>query len=75
MITLNKITENLYEALFSQNSKTLGFFDRDIDGYFYFEDYKSQNGVWSSYALRAIADKLDEINKDWDEQIKKLEDE
>lgn len=75
MITLSKITENKYQAVFTQNDRFLGMFERDIDGYFYFlSDYNKQ-GSWSSYVLRAIADKLDEINKDWDEQIKKLEDE
>lgn len=71
MITLNKITDNLYQVIFTENDKFLGMFERDIDGYFYFAENNRVSGYWSSYVLRAIADKLDEINKDWDEQIKR----
>lgn len=75
MIALSKITDNKYQVIFSENNKFLGMFERDIDGYFYFSEDSRSKGFWSSYVLREIADKLDEINRDWDEQIKKLEDE
>ena len=38
------------------------------DGYLGF--YVVGDGYWSSYALRLIADKLDEMNKTWDDHIK-----
>jgi hypothetical protein len=40
------------------------------DGYFYFWP-EDNNGAWSSYHLRELADKMDEINKQWDEQVEK----
>jgi hypothetical protein len=42
----------------------------DVDGHFYFWP-EDNNGAWSSYHLRELADKMDEINKQWDEQVEK----
>ena len=39
----------------------------DVDGYFYF--WPTNDGCWSAYIMRSIADKLDEVNKKWDDQI------
>lgn len=58
------ITYNVYY----KNQKLLGYFRLDIDGYYYFEDMPN-SGNWSSYALRQIADKLDEINKPYDDKV------
>lgn len=58
------ITYNVYY----KNQKLLGYFRLDIDGYYYFEDIPN-SGNWSSYALRQIADKLDEINKPYDDKV------
>jgi hypothetical protein len=42
----------------------------DVDGHFYFWP-EDNNGAWSSYHLKELADKMDEINKSWDEQVEK----
>lgn len=47
----------------------LGTFELDIDGYYYFWNKSENNGSWSSYSLRLIADKLDEINAPWKDKI------
>lgn len=39
----------------------------DVDGYFYF--WPTNDGCWSAYILHSIANKLDEMNKKWDDQI------
>lgn len=54
--------------VYYENKKHLGYFRLDIDGYYYFEDIPN-SGNWSSYALRQIADKLDEINKPYDDKV------
>lgn len=47
------------------NKKRIGTFVIQDDGYFGF--YTEDNsGYWSSYALRLVADSLDEFNKEWD---------
>lgn len=38
------------------------------DGYWYY-DPPREVGVFNANSLRQIADLLDEMNKDWDEQI------
>ena len=43
----------------------------DVDGYFYFWCNKKLKGCASSDLLRRIADKLDEVNKEQDEYLKK----
>ena len=49
----------------------LGAFEMDVDGYFYFWRNKKLKGCASSDLLRRIADKLDEVNKERDEYLKK----
>jgi len=68
-IKLEKISDVTYRLLTS-NGKYIGFFELDVDGYYYFwnEDYNT--GSWSSNSLRIIADKLDEINKPYDDSVK-----
>lgn len=34
-------------------------------GYFMFEEIPGPRGLWEAWVLRAIADRLDEINKPW----------
>jgi hypothetical protein len=67
MIETNYVIDGVYAVYF--NKKRLGAFVIQDNGYFEFypDDLK---GYWSSYALRLIADKLDEINKIWNDHIK-----
>ena len=68
MITVELTTPTAGKIYFNQ--KYLGIVVVQDDGYFGF--YTNEpSGYWSSYALRLIADKLDEMNKEWDEQVKK----
>ena len=68
MINLEYVIDGVYLVYF--NKKKLGEFVVQDDGFFGF--YTSEpSGYWSSYALRLIADKLDELNKEWDDQVKK----
>ena len=39
----------------------------DVDGYFYF--WPVNDGCWAAYILHSIANKLDEVNKKWDDHI------
>jgi hypothetical protein len=67
-IDVQKIERNKYEVLI--NEKLIGHFIRDVDGYLYYWPLESLSGSWNSNALRLIANKLDEFNKEWDLQIK-----
>ncbi len=68
MITTVLISLGIYNIYFNQ--KCIGCFTIQDDGYLgFYPDEPS--GYWSSYALRLIADKLDEMNKEWDDQVKK----
>jgi hypothetical protein len=49
----------------------LGLLIKDIDGYFYFfSNETSGGGSWPEHLLRTIADKLNELNKDWDKEVR-----
>ena len=50
--------------------REVGSLVMDVDGHFYFWPVDN-NGAWASYHLRELADKMDEINKSWDEQVEK----
>lgn len=67
-IRLEKVNEQAYNVFWS-NGKHIGNFEIDNDGMFYFwaDDYLA--GSWSSYSLRVVADKLDEINKPFKEIV------
>ncbi len=69
MIQLEYIMDGMYVIYF--NKKELGSIVSQEDGYYQFIPGRSNVGYWSSYALRLVADKLDEMNKEWDEHIKK----
>lgn len=68
-----KLTE--YEKGFynvhTETNVFLGTFELDVDGFYHFWDNKNNNGCWGSNELRAIADKLEEINKPYREELNK----
>lgn len=66
-ITLKPEGKNRYLVYY--NTKCLGAFSMDIDGYYYYWT-NNDSGCWNSNALRMIADALDEINKPYDDHIK-----
>lgn len=57
------------KELCTERGKVLGTFERDVDGYFYFWRNEDIKGCDSSDLLRRIADKLDEVNKEWNERL------
>ena len=50
------------------NGVHIGEFETDVDGFYYYWPVRKE-GCWSAYVLRAVADKLDELNKPWNDQI------
>ena len=67
MMTFEQLDKQRYRVIYD-NGVIIGDLDMDGDGYFYFWPERL-NGAWEAHVLRAIADKLDEINKPWDEEI------
>lgn len=51
------------------NGVHIGEFVMMEDGYYHYWPVKGE-GCWGAYAMRAVADKLDELNKPWDDQVK-----
>jgi hypothetical protein len=51
------------------NTVHLGKIIKDVDGFYYFWIKEGSYGSWNSYSLRLIADKLDQINKRWNNNI------
>ena len=51
----------------TDTGKTLGSFQLDCDGSYYYYRNEELDGAESSYSLRLIADKLDEVNKPLDD--------
>ncbi len=61
-----------YSVLIEDTNKLLGFFDMNVDGYYYFIERSNSHGYWSSNHLRIIADKLDELNKPIYDKLKQF---
>jgi len=73
-VSLEKINEHSYKIYYNSmpgnTGKYLGKFIMDVDGFYYYWPCEKLTGSWSSYSLRGIADKLDELNKEYEENIK-----
>jgi hypothetical protein len=69
MIHIEYTKAGVYTVYFNKK-KIIGSFVMQDDGYYGYETIET-SGYWSSYALRGIADALDDLNKEWDEYIKK----
>lgn len=50
------------------NDAEMGEFYQEIDGYYVFDPIL-KSGYWPSEMLRAIADELDNLNKEWNEEV------
>lgn len=46
----------------------IGDFEREVDGYYVFVPINNGSS-WNAWIMRAVADKLDELNREWDEQV------
>lgn len=53
----------------AENGVCIGDFLMSEDGYYNWWPVPERDGYIPSYMLRAIADELDKLNKDWDEQV------
>lgn len=58
-------------VIFERNKACLGDLLKLEDGYYQWFPNDDQTGCWSSYILREIADKLDELNDEWDQEVKR----
>lgn len=67
-IKLEKLNKS-YSVL-TETNKEIGSFQLDSDGFYYFWEKSDLAGCWSAHSLRAIADKLDEINKPFEKELK-----
>lgn len=67
-IKLEKVNEKIYNVITSTDLN-IGTFKLDVDGYYHFWNTDCIKGSWSSYSLRLIADKLEELNKPYKESI------
>jgi hypothetical protein len=67
MLRLEKDSDSCYQVFVE--TAYIGDFLKDVDGYFYYWPPPNQGGCFVAWLLRALADKLDEINKDWNEQV------
>jgi hypothetical protein len=69
MIRIEKLNKSY--AVFADNGKELGSFQLDSDGSYYFFENSKLTGYWAANQLRSIADKLDEVNREFDEELDK----
>jgi len=56
---------------FAMNDVFMGDVLMKEDGYYDFWP-ELRGGYWDSYSLRAIADMLDELNKDWHDSVQEF---
>lgn len=71
MVTFHFDEEFKIYYVIHENGVRCGDLFQKEDGYYDWWPPKSNGGCWPSYILRQIADKLDELNKPWDDEINK----
>lgn len=54
--------------VFYSNGIFMGELYMEVDGFYVYEPVL-RGGFWEAYVLREIADKLDELNKPWQQNI------
>lgn len=64
-----KYVNNYLIKVYYENNKLIGEFIKLEDGYFFYRPVENI-GLFNSYSLKLIYDKLIELNHEWDEQIK-----
>lgn len=67
-LSLRKTGQHSYSV--SIGSKKIGKFIQDVDGFYYYSANR-EGGLWSAHTMRMIADRLDKLNKPWDNYIAK----
>ena len=71
-MTLTVVQETEFKKkVYTDNSLLVGTFEMDVDGFYNYWEDENLTGHWDSQTLRAIADKLDEVNKPFQEEINK----
>lgn len=70
MIELKLILPDQVYKVQVHNNPDGGEIYREVDGYFVYAPPPSRGGYWPAYLMKAIADKLDELNEEWDQQLK-----
>lgn len=69
-MTLTVVHETeIKKKVYTDNSLLVGTFEMDVDGFYNYWEDENLTGYWNSQTLRAIADKLDEVNKPFQEEI------
>ena len=63
---------SIYEVYSSNNRILLGEILSGNDGYYYYWPNRDRAGAWNSALMRAIANTLDELNSDWDSQVREF---
>ncbi len=55
--------------VYYENGVHIGEFYMEIDGYWVFEQKHENSGYWNAHVLRGIADKLDELNAPYEDEV------
>lgn len=62
----------VYNIFYTNNDLWLGILYKEIDGYYVWWQNGSVEDTWESQYLRIIADKLDELNYEWDKELREF---
>lgn len=66
-MTLTATIIDTFNRALYLNGVLIGHAVQDVDGFYYFNP--NNQGTWTEYALRMIADYLEQVNQDWNEQL------
>jgi hypothetical protein len=70
-LTINPTVGHDYILIWN-NSIEIGQAVLDADGFYYFLPKRNDGSLWQAYVLKAIAEKLEELNQEWSEEIDRL---
>ena len=62
-------SQHNYSVILTNNDKTFGQILIEVDGYYYWYLPHGMHGCVSSAVVKELAEKLDELNKEWDTKV------
>lgn len=70
LVVFTEVPAGTYSVTY-HNGVSLGELYREIDGFFVFSPIL-RGGFWEAAPMRTIADKLDELNAPWENELERM---
>jgi hypothetical protein len=71
MLRVVKLEKQDRHLVYTHNGLELGYFEKEVDGYYGFVPVYVRGAFWSAECLTEIISELNKLNKAWNDQVTK----